>query len=196
MIKARHTKIIILCTYCVVLSALVLAGGRTLDPSERRLSAERTIVPLAVQSVVDSYNEGVRFIVETETDLTSLTEIEDRFSQVIVYPMYPDAIKDMRHVNSLRIPLSELYQTTYETLPIASYEALRAKGDWDAFFARYGHFSAYMMVSRVGFNEQLTEATIYIGVRCGSMCGTGSIIYFSKQKGSWIVVDTQIVWMS
>jgi hypothetical protein len=195
MIKARHTKIIILCTYCVVLSALVLAGGRTLDSSERRLAAERTIVPLAVQSIVDSYNEGVRFIVETETDLSSLTEIEDH-NPFIVYSMYPDAIKDMKHINTSQITLSELYQTSYETPPFASYEALRVKGDWDGFFARYGHFSAYMMVSRAGFNKQLTEATIYIGVRCGSMCGTGSIIYFSKQKGSWIVVDTQIVWMS
>jgi hypothetical protein len=183
-----------LLAFFFVLGTLSTIVGCTQSPSERRQAAEKAIIPIAVQSIVDSYYEGVHFIVETETDLASLTEIENL--NLIKYTLYPDAIKDMKQVNISRIPLSDIYQIPYETLPFADYEALRAKGDWDAFFARYGRSPAYIMISRVGFNEKVTEATIYIGVRCGSMCGQGTVIYFLKTKGTWAVVDTQIVWMS
>ena len=59
--------------------------------------------------------------------------------------------------------------------------------EWTNFYKRYPDSSGFIMLSRVGFNTEHTQALVYVGSRCGPDCGD---LYFSlleKTNGAWAV---------
>lgn len=60
-------------------------------------------------------------------------------------------------------------------------------GGWEAFHRKYPKSSGFLTLSRVGFNEDKTQALVYKGWSCGGLCGGGSYILLTKKKGVWVV---------
>ena len=57
--------------------------------------------------------------------------------------------------------------------------------------------SALVELSRVAFNEQVTEALAYCGYTVSPIGGEGSLVRLRRtEAGAWVVVAWHRVWMS
>ena len=76
--------------------------------------------------------------------------------------------------------------------------AAKVKNDraWRGFFKKYPNSPGLVVVSRIGFNRDHTEAVVYTGRACGSLCGEGEYARLVKLNGSWVVDDHTVVWLS
>lgn len=67
---------------------------------------------------------------------------------------------------------------------------------WRKFFQRYKGTPGIVVVSRIGFNRERTEAVAYTGYSCGTLCGQGEFVWLVKRAGAWGVEDRTVVWIS
>jgi hypothetical protein len=76
--------------------------------------------------------------------------------------------------------------------------AMQVKGakGWTKFFKKYPAAPGLIIVSRVGFNADHTQAFVYTGEACGTLCGQGEYVILAKRDGSWVVSESTVVWIS
>jgi len=76
--------------------------------------------------------------------------------------------------------------------------AVQVKNDkaWAKFYKRYPNSPGVVVVSRIGFNVEHTQALVYTGCACGTLCGQGEYARLAKRDGAWTVEDTTVVWIS
>jgi len=67
---------------------------------------------------------------------------------------------------------------------------------WSKFYEKYGKASGYWELSRVGFNNENSEAVVYLGHHCGGRCGTGDFVLLRKEVGKWVVKNRVMLWIS
>jgi hypothetical protein len=67
---------------------------------------------------------------------------------------------------------------------------------WVRFFKKYPNTPGIIVVSRIGFNHDHTQAVVYTGYTCGTMCGQGEYARLAKNNGVWVVEDHTVVWIS
>lgn len=66
---------------------------------------------------------------------------------------------------------------------------------WEAFYGKYSP-SGYMQFSRVGFNETLDQAIVYVGSVPGPMMGSGNYYLMEKKGGQWVIKEQVLAWVS
>jgi len=66
---------------------------------------------------------------------------------------------------------------------------------WDAFHKKYSP-SGYMQFSRVGFNDTVDQAIVYVGSIPGPMMGSGNYYLLEKQGGQWSIREQVLAWVS
>jgi len=66
---------------------------------------------------------------------------------------------------------------------------------WNAFYEKYSP-SGYMQLSRVGFNQTLDQAIVYVGGEPGPMMGSGNYYLMEKQNGQWVIKEQVLAWVS
>lgn len=57
--------------------------------------------------------------------------------------------------------------------------------EWIYYYRRFPDSSGFVMVSRVGFNTEHTQALLYVGSRCGPHCGELHFLLLEKTGGTW-----------
>jgi hypothetical protein len=57
--------------------------------------------------------------------------------------------------------------------------------EWIAYYRRFADSRGFIMLSRVGFNTEHTQALLYIGSRCGPGCGDIHFLLLEKTNGTW-----------
>ena len=67
---------------------------------------------------------------------------------------------------------------------------------WRGFMKKHPNSPGIVVVSRIGFNRDRTEAIVYIGRACGTICGEGEYARLVKLNNSWTVEDHTVVWLS
>lgn len=82
---------------------------------------------------------------------------------------------------------------------LLSYDELSAimsqPNGWDAFYAKYS-YSGYTQFSRVGFNNSLDQAVVYVGSMAGPMMGSGFYYLMEKKNGEWLIKEQVMAWIS
>jgi hypothetical protein len=66
---------------------------------------------------------------------------------------------------------------------------------WDAFHEKYSP-SGYMQFSRVGFNDTVDQAIVYVGSIPGPMMGSGNYYLLEKEAGQWSIREQVLAWVS
>jgi len=66
---------------------------------------------------------------------------------------------------------------------------------WDAFYEKYSR-SGYVQLSRVGFNETLDQAIVYVASVPGPMMGAGNYYLMQKKNGQWVIQEQVLAWVS
>lgn len=61
---------------------------------------------------------------------------------------------------------------------------------------KYPGSGGYTIFSRVGFNNSLDQAVVYVGQVQGPLMGTGFYNLLEKQDGEWKLMDQIMVWIS
>lgn len=67
---------------------------------------------------------------------------------------------------------------------------------WVELKKKYSGAGGFVSVSRVGFDSELNEAVVYIQVNCGSLCGSGNMLYLKRDSSGWKVEETKNIWVS
>ena len=67
---------------------------------------------------------------------------------------------------------------------------------WVEFYKRYPDSPGIITFSRVGFNQDFTEALVYMGRQSDYLAGTGSLIRLEKQDGVWKIMEQTGLWIS
>jgi len=57
--------------------------------------------------------------------------------------------------------------------------------EWINYYRRFPDSRGFVMVSRVGFNTQHTQALLYVGSRCGPGCGDIHFLLLEKTNDTW-----------
>ena len=56
---------------------------------------------------------------------------------------------------------------------------------WIAYYRRFAESRGFIMLSRIGFNTEHTQALLYVGSRCGPGCGDIHFLLLEKTNGTW-----------
>ena len=66
---------------------------------------------------------------------------------------------------------------------------------WDAFLETFSP-SGYMQFSRVGFNDTVDQAIVYVASIPGPMMGSGNYYLLEKKGGQWSIREQVLAWVS
>ncbi len=67
---------------------------------------------------------------------------------------------------------------------------------WASFYKKYPESDGQTVVSRAGFNEQKTEALVYIAGIHDILCAEGNLYYLKKADSKWQLSDIIPLWIS
>ena len=76
------------------------------------------------------------------------------------------------------------------------FDSRDVNGNWQEFYSMYENAAGYMRFSRIGYNDDQTQAILEAGFYYGSLGAEGSIIYLVKQGESWEIKDRVMTWVS
>jgi hypothetical protein len=57
--------------------------------------------------------------------------------------------------------------------------------EWISYYRRFPDSRGFIMLSRIGFNTERTQALLYLGSRCGPGCGDIHFLLLEKTDGTW-----------
>ena len=105
-----------------------------------------------------------------------------------------EAIKDYGVKNNTPLFLKQRFDVKSKCLIISEGE-LRAVftgsknsiDGWRAYYRKYPSSPGFIMLSRVGFNRQMTEAVVYVERACGSLCADGLFKLLEKEGDRWYI---------
>ena len=67
---------------------------------------------------------------------------------------------------------------------------------WDIFYNHYPQAPGITTFSRVGFNESLDQALVYMGTQSNWLAGSGYYILLKKANGTWSIDQQVMIWVS
>lgn len=114
-----------------------------------------------------------------------------------------EVLDDFEEKNREPRPLKVDFGLRIRTQPINAEEARRLAPvkdgipDFDPMHEKYPEASGVVMLSRVGFNRDMTEALVELdrGL-CGRGCGEGAFVLLAREGGRWKVRDYYGVYMA
>jgi hypothetical protein len=106
-----------------------------------------------------------------------------------------------RRLSLVDFAISNLRSETFETrfdLPgryvLVANEEVQVYGT-RSYQEKFGHSYGYVVLSKVGFTGDLTEAFFYTEHICG-LCGGGEYVLMRKVNGHWTVAGESYTWVS
>jgi hypothetical protein len=66
----------------------------------------------------------------------------------------------------------------------------------EGFDKKFDGSKGYMRLSGPGFNQDHSQALVYMSYICGGLCGHGFFVFLTKTKGEWKVAGTFRDWIS
>jgi len=85
----------------------------------------------------------------------------------------------------------------YVLLSTDELSAIMGQADgWAVLNEKYPNSNGYTVFSRVGFNNSLDQAVIYVGNMAGPLMGSGFYYLMEKKNGEWVIKEQVMVWIS
>ena len=85
----------------------------------------------------------------------------------------------------------------YVSLSREDLMKISSQPDWGELMnAKFPGTYGYIIFSRVGFNNTLDQAVIYVGNVGGPLMGAGYYYLMEKQNGQWIMKEQVMAWIS
>jgi len=132
------------------------------------------IQPDELESVLQNAKEGL-------PGLSNATLEDFRAKNQESHPVGADLKLDVKYVLIGQAEMEEIFQDST---------------GWNKFYTRYPNSQGVMTLSRVGFNEALDQALVYVGNQSDGKAGAGYFFLLSKADGQWTVQSEMMVWIS
>ena len=85
----------------------------------------------------------------------------------------------------------------YKLLSVSELKEISSQPNWgEVLTQKYPGLHGYTIFSRVGFNNKLDQAVIYVGNVAGPLMGSGSYFLMEKQNGEWGMKEQVMSWIS
>jgi len=147
-------------------------------PSELLVIMERTQT-----NVVDlASDETYQLVEESLQHLSADTLSNFKTHNDSSYPLKTSMILGRRYILFSEKDKQELFQIN--------------QSGWDVFYNRYPEAPGIMTLSRVGFNEQMDQALVYLGIQSYWLAGSGNFFLLNKIDGSWVIDQQVMTWVS
>lgn len=145
---------------------------------------ERTVLILQDTSADISANDPQKSLDYIRSDLPSLSdEALDNFVQRNQQsgPLAPGMELDVDYILLSTEELSEITR----------------QSNWgEVITQKYPGSYGYTMFSRVGFNNTLDQAVIYVGSMAAPLMGSGFYYLMEKENGDWVIKEQVMAWIS
>jgi hypothetical protein len=117
-----------------------------------------------------------------------------------VYSLTEDTINDYQVKNEKNQKLENNFTVQGKVVFISEKEEsqLFRKGQdgWAMFYKKFPKAKRIISFSRVGFNQERTQALVSISMGCGWLCGEGSFMLLQKENEKWVVQQNIGLWVS
>ena len=85
----------------------------------------------------------------------------------------------------------------YKLLTTDELGKISSQPNWGELLTqKYPNSHGYTIFSRVGFNNSLNQAVIYVGNVAGPMMGSGFYYLMEKKNGEWLLKEQVMSWIS
>ena len=137
----------------------------------------------------------------TQTDIVDMASMET--FQVIessLTELSPDTLTDFKINNESfhSLKTSMVLGTRYILFSIDDMQDLfrENQNGWDIFYNRYPEAPGIITFSKVGFNEVMDQALVYLGIQSHWLAGSGTYYLLIKKNGTWIIQQSVATWIS
>ncbi len=185
----------------VVLIAMNFLACATLVPPATPSAADVEKEEQAVYSFFLDDSDGPALILqETSSNISELTpqemreQIKGSFKTVS-----KDTIDSYLVRNQGTTQLSPTMDLGVEYILVTSDQLseITRQPNWGELLTeKYPGSHGYTIFSRIGFNNTLDQAVVYVGGVKGPMMGAGYYYLMEKQNGEWVIKEQVMVWIS
>ena len=177
-------------TACSFLTPAATPSAADIEKEEQAVysffvgGGERTVLILQDTSADISANDPQKSLDYIRSGLPSLSdEALDNFVQRNQQsgPLAPDMGLDVDYILLSTEELSEITR----------------QSNWgEVITQKYPGSYGYTMFSRVGFNNTLDQAVIYVGSMAAPLMGSGFYYLMEKENGDWVIKEQVMAWIS
>lgn len=185
----------------IVLLAVNFMACATLAPAATPTAADIEREEQAIYSFFLVEGEGPALILqETSTNISELTtqemkeQIKGSFKGVS-----NAAVESYIERNAQPSQLSPTMELGVEYVFLSREELseITSQPNWgEVLTGKYPGSYGYTVFSRVGFNNSLDQAVVYVGGMAGPLMGSGFYYLMEKKNGEWLIVEQVMVWIS
>jgi hypothetical protein len=203
-----YSVILILVTACAGQASTPIVSPPDIKPA---LQTPTPVVSQAdlekeEQTIYASFlkNSTETIVIQKDTSTGWLPSSEDEFKQRMEYIAsgLPNASNEtldnfFQH-NRQSTQLSQEMQLGIRYILLSTDElsaVIDQPDGWDTFHKTYSP-SGYMQFSRVGFNDTVDQAIVYVSSIPGPMMGSGNYYLLEKKAGQWSIREQVLAWVS
>ncbi len=81
-------------------------------------------------------------------------------------------------------------------VPTSVIENLFKTGWWDTFYETYPDTAGYAQITRPVLTPDRRLALIFVSHHCDGLCGTGFLHLVARSGDRWIVIESEMLWIS
>ncbi len=110
-----------------------------------------------------------------------------------------ETILSFRGVRPQSVPLHPSFQlpVSYQLVDMKGIDAIfENKGWWTDYYKKYPGSQGFLVLSRIGFSADRSQALFYASNSCGGKCGTGTYIVMQTAGRGWRLMKEILIWIS
>jgi hypothetical protein len=208
LLNLIHPVILVLVTACAGRASTPIVSRPDIEPVTQtpRPVVSQADLEKEEQAVYASFlkNNSETIVIQKDTSTGWLPSSEAEFKQRMDYIAsgLPNALNETldnyfkRNRQSTQLSPDMQLSSHYILVSADEFSAVMDQPNgWEAFYKKYSP-SGYMQFSRVGFNNALDQAIVYVGVIPGPMMGSGNYYLLEKKKGQWVIREQVLAWVS
>jgi hypothetical protein len=171
----------------------------TVSPTPDAVREEERIYAALIEAL---YPEDMLVIMDqTQTDVLDLASAETyQHVEESLQHLSVETLTDFKARNDSSYPLRASMALGVRYLLFSQKDKQELfqvnQSGWDVFYNRYPGAPGIMTLSRVGFNKQMDQALVYLGVQSHWLAGSGNFFLFNKVNGSWVIDQQVMSWIS
>ncbi|HCC78197.1 MAG: hypothetical protein A2X25_04660 [Chloroflexi bacterium GWB2_49_20] len=190
---------LLLLSACSIFSSETATPVPTISPTPDAVREEERVYAALIEAqypadmliIMDQTQTNVLDLASTETyqkveealqNLSAETLTDFKARNDSSYPLRASMALGVRYLLFSQKDKQELFQVN--------------QSGWDVFYNRYPGAPGIMTLSRVGFNKQMDQALVYLGIQSHWLAGSGNFFLLNKVNGSWVIDEQVMTWVS
>ncbi|MBN2387599.1 MAG: hypothetical protein JXB85_11315 [Anaerolineales bacterium] len=187
----------------IILIAIILLAACSTTPMSEPAPAPPDPQAAVYTAVLQAlYPAEAYVLMDTTQSASAYVSLEDVLQRSVrpglngLDPATADDFLDRNQTES-RLPPDLDLGAAYTLVDTETLQPIFANEDaWERFYTAYPGVPGILTLSQAGFNAEMTQALVYIGIQSDWLSGEGSYALLEQVNGVWQVIEQVVVWMS